>query len=152
VTPVAHLDPPQWDDVMAVNVTANYRLLRSLDLPLRASDAGRVALISSGAGHKADMSPFRAAYQVSKAALDTLGRTYAAETQNITNVRLTIVDPGVVRTRMRAQLMPGEDPMTLPTPEEIAPKILTVCLPSWTETGVNYDAPSGQTRRFRAPA
>ena len=151
VTPVGHLDPPKWDEALAVNVTANFRLLRSLDLPLRASDAGRVALISSGAGHKAEMSPYRAAYAVSKAALDALGRTYAAETRNVSQVRLTIVDPGLVRTRMRAQLMPGEDPMTLPTPEEVAPKILKVCLPSWTDTGGNYDTPTGQLRRFQAP-
>lgn len=151
ISPLAHIDPPQWDDVMAVNVTANYRLIRSLDLPLRASDAGRVVLMSSGAGNKSDLSPYRGLYATSKAALDAIGRTYAAETLNVSNVRVMIVNPGYVRTRMRAQVMPGEDPMSIPAPEEIAPKIVALCAPSHTETGKLYDVREDRYRSFRGP-
>ncbi len=152
VTPTPHIDPPKWDETLAINITANFRLIRSLDPLLRASDAGRVVAISSGAGNKADLSPFRAAYAVSKAGLDALFRTYAAETVNITAVRVTIVNPGTVRTRMRAALMPGEDPLSLPTPEEIAPKIARLCAPDWTQTGVLYDLREDKVKKFRAPA
>ena len=151
ISPLPHLDPKEWDKVMAVNVTANYRLIRSLDPLLRASDAGRVVLLTSGAGHKADLSPYRGLYATSKAALDAIGRTYAAETRTTSNVRVTLVTPGYVRTRMRAQVMPGEDPMTLPTPEDIAPQIVKLCAPSWTETGVLYDLPADAVRRFQGP-
>ena len=152
VTPLPHVDPPKWDEALAVNVTANFRLLRSLDPLLRISDAGRVVVISSGAGNKADLSPFKAVYAVSKAALDALFRTYAAEVANITHVKATIVNPGYVRTKMRAQLMPGEDPLTLPTPEEIAPKLVELCKPEWTHNGVLYDLREGKVKRFQGPA
>ena len=152
VSPLPHVDPPQFDEAMAINVTANWRLLRSLDSLLRASDAGRVALITSGAGHRADMPAYRGVYAATKAALEALGRTYAAETCNITKVRLTLVDPGRVRTRMRTQLMPGEDPQTLPTPEEIAPKILAACTPDWTHTGLLLEAQTGLVKAFQAPS
>ncbi|MDB5570322.1 MAG: Oxidoreductase [Hyphomicrobiales bacterium] len=152
VTPLAHLDPPQWDEVMAVNVTANYRLIRSLDLPLRTSPAGRAVFITSGSGSKADLAPYMGPYAVSKSALDTLARTYAAETRNTSSVRVTLVRPGHVRTRMRAQLMPGEDPLSLPTPEEIAPRILAACSADWTETGKILDVPTGAILSYRSPA
>ena len=92
------------------------------------------------------------ALPATKAALEALGRTYAAETRNITKVRVTLIDPGRVRTRMRTQLMPGEDPQTLPAPEEIAPKILKACTPDWTQTGVLLEAQSGAVKAFLAPA
>ena len=152
VTPLPHVDPPQFDEAMAINVTANWRLLRSLDSLLRASDAGRVALITSGAGHRADMPAYRGVYAATKAALEALGRTYAAEPCNITKVRVTLVDPGRVRTRMRAQLMPGEDPQSLPTPEEIAPKILAACTPGWTHTGLLLEAQTGLVKAFQTPS
>lgn len=152
VTPVAHIDPKQWEAVMAVNVTANYRMIRSLDPLLRASDAGRVVFISSGAGSKADLSPFRGLYATSKAALNAIARTYAAETVSVSSVKVMIVNPGYVRTKMRADLMPGEDPMTLPTPEDIAPQIVKLCLPSWQETGLLYDLPEDALKHFQGPA
>jgi NAD(P)-dependent dehydrogenase (short-subunit alcohol dehydrogenase family) len=152
ITPLPHLDPKEWDKVFAVNVTANYRLIRSLDVLLRASDAGRVVLMTSGAGNKAEMSPYRGLYATTKAALDAIGRTYAAETKTTSNVRVTMCNPGYVRTRMRAQVMPGEDPLTLPTPEDIAPKIVQLCTPAWTETGVLYDLAADKVRRFQGPA
>ena len=107
LTPLAHLDPKQWDEVMAINVTANMRLIRSLDLPLRSSDAGRVVLITSGAGHRTDFKPYWGPYAISKSAVDSIVRTYAAETVSLTPVRVMAFNPGPLRTRMRAQAMPG---------------------------------------------
>jgi NAD(P)-dependent dehydrogenase (short-subunit alcohol dehydrogenase family) len=152
ISPLPHIDPKEWDKVFAVNVTANYRLIRSLDMLLRASDAGRVVLMTSGNGHKAELSPYRGLYATTKAALDAIGRTYAAETKTTSNVCVNLITPGYVRTRMRAQAMPGEDPMTIPAPEEIAPKIVKLCTPEWTETGALYDLPADTVRRFQAPA
>jgi len=152
ITPLAHVDVKDWDNVMATNVTANWRLIRALDLPLRASDAGRVILMSSGAGNRAQFSPFWGPYAASKAAVDALARTYAAETVNITPIKVMAVDPGRLRTRMRAQAMPGEDPETLRTPEELAPHILKLCTPEWNETGKLYHFPSNMVLSFQGPA
>ena len=152
ITPLSHLDPKQWDDVMAVNVTANWRLIRSLDPLLRASDAGRVVLMSSAAGHKTQFAPYWGAYAASKAAVDALVRTYAAETVNTSAVKVMAVNPGPLRTRMRASAMPGEDPMTLKTPEDIAPKIAELCAPAWTQTGKLYDFPQDRVLSFQGPA
>ena len=151
ITPLAHIEPKQWDEVMAVNVTANYRLIRSLDMLLRRSDAGRVVMLSSGAGHRADLRPYWGAYAVSKAALDALARTYAAETASTSKVKVMAVNPGALRTRMRASAMPGEDPMTLKTPEELAPHIAAMCGPAWGETGKVFEFVSGRVMRFRGP-
>ena len=152
ITPLSHLDPKQWDDVMAVNVTANWRLIRSLDPLLRASDAGRVVLMSSAAGHKTQFAPYWGAYAASKAAVDALVRTYAAETATTSPVKVMAVNPGPLRTRMRAAAMPGEDPMSLKTPEDIAPKIAALCAPAWGETGKLYDFPQDRVLSFQGPA
>jgi NAD(P)-dependent dehydrogenase (short-subunit alcohol dehydrogenase family) len=151
VTPLAHVDPKQWDDVFAVNVTANWRLIRSLDVLLRASDAGRVVMISSGAGHKEKFAPYWGPYAASKAALDAIVRTYAAETVNVSAVKVMAANPGPLRTRLRAQAMPGEDPAMLRTPEDFAPKVLDMCRPNWTHTGMIYDFPRDRVLAFQAP-
>ena len=132
-------------------MTANWRLIRALDLPLRKSDAGRVILMSSAAGNRAEFSPFWGPYAASKAALDAIARTYAVETVNITPIRVMSVDPGRLRTKMRAQAVPGEDPMTLRTPEELAPHILKLCSPDWQETGKLYHFPSDTVLSFQGP-
>ena len=152
LSPLSHIDPPQWDDVFAVNVTANWRLIRALDVPLRAADAGRVVLVSSGAGHGAETKPYWGPYGASKAALDMLVRSYAAETRNVSKVKVMAVDPGPLRTKMRAAAMPGEDPSSLRTPEDLAPKILALCDPAWTETGRLYDFRGDRVLAFREPA
>jgi NAD(P)-dependent dehydrogenase (short-subunit alcohol dehydrogenase family) len=149
LTPLTHVDPAQWDDIIAVNVTANWRLIRSLDLPLRESDAGRVVLVTSGAAHQAR--PYWGPYAISKAALDALARTYAAETQATSNVKVMLVNPGPTRTRMRAAAMPGEDPASLPAPQELAPKIVALASPASNETGKLYDFPTDAVLDFRAP-
>ena len=152
ITPLAHLDPKQWDELLAVNVTANYRLIRSMDALLRASDAGRAVFISSGAAQRAELRPYWGGYAMSKAALDVLVRTYAAETATTSAVKVMTVNPGATRTRTRAKAMPGEDPATLPTPEEISPKIVELCRPGWQDTGCLFDIPTGKVLRFQAPA
>ena len=135
---------------MAVNVTANPRLIRSLDPLLRRSAAGRVAFITSGAGNRAELRAYWGPYATSNM-LNALARTYAAETVNTSNIRVMLINPGPLRTRMRATAMPGEDPLTLRAPEELAPKIVEMCSPNWTETGKLYDFPSDQVLSFRAP-
>ncbi|WP_134499527.1 SDR family NAD(P)-dependent oxidoreductase [Microvirga pakistanensis] len=140
LAPITHIDQPVWDEVMTVNVTANYRLIRSFDPLLRASDAGRAIFLTSGAAHKCNA--YWGTYAISKAALEALVRTYAAETVT-TPIRVMLVSPGPLRTSMRRAAMPGEDPLTLKTPEDLAPHIVKLALPSWTETGKIYDFPQG---------
>ena len=152
LTPIAHCDPDKWEQVFAINVTANYRLLRSLDPLLRASDAGRAVFVSSSAAQRADFVAFWGVYAASKAALDGIVRAYAAETANVSNVRAMSVNPGPLRTKMRASAMPGEDPLTLRTPEEFAPKLAELCAPEWTETGKIYDFPTDRVLRFQGAA
>ncbi len=151
ITPLSHIDPPNWDNVLAINLTANWRLIRSLDALLRTSDAGRAVFVTSGAGHKAEFSPYRGAYAVSKAGLEGLARTYAAETMNTSPVKVMLANPGPLRTKMRAALMPGEEPATLQTPEAFAPKLAALCQPSWTHTGQLYDFPTDKVLSFQAP-
>jgi NAD(P)-dependent dehydrogenase (short-subunit alcohol dehydrogenase family) len=141
ITPLAHVEPKAWDRVMAVNVTANWRLLRTLDPSLRASAAGRVVLVSSGAA--VNCTAYWGPYSVSKAALEALARTYAAETAT-TPVKVMLLNPGPLRTSMRAEAMPGEDPLTLKTPDDLAPWFVKLASPEWPETGKVFDFPRGQ--------
>lgn len=116
LSPTGHIDPATWQAVMDTNVTANFRLIRSLDPLLRRSEAGRAIFVTSGAG--AQPFAYWGAYGASKAALEMLVRVYAAETAK-TEVRVNLLSPGVVRTNMRAQAFPGEDPQSLPPPEAV---------------------------------
>jgi NAD(P)-dependent dehydrogenase (short-subunit alcohol dehydrogenase family) len=141
LTPLSHLEPRVWDDAMGVNVTANWRLIRALDALLRQSSAGRAVFVTTGAA--VSNPAYWGAYSVSKAALDALARTYAAETVK-TNVRVSLVNPGPIRTKMRADAMPGEDPATLPSPDEFARALLPLCLPSHAVTGASYDFRQGR--------
>ena len=149
LAPLPHLDQPVWDAVMAVNVTANWRLIRALDPLLRASDAGRALFLTSGAAHKA--TAYWGVYAVSKAALDALVRTYAAETAQ-SPVRVMLVNPGPLRTAMRRAAMPGEDPETLRTPDDLAPHLVRLSAPDWTETGRIYDFPTDRVLSPQPPA
>ena len=113
LSPMGDYTPKMWDDVMAVNLTANWRLIRAFDKLLRASEAGRAVFVTSGVA-RADVM-YWGPYAVSKAGLERMVKTYALEVKH-TKVRANILDPGGVRTKMRAQAKPGEDPMTLPAP------------------------------------
>ncbi|MES1152727.1 MAG: SDR family NAD(P)-dependent oxidoreductase [Dongia sp.] len=132
ITPVGHIEPKEWQRVLDVNLTANWRLIRSLDPLLRLSDAGRAIFVSSAAARGARA--FWGTYAISKAALEMLVTTYAEEIKQ-TKVRANLIDPGRTRTGMRAQAYPGEDPMTLPTPEQIAEKFLPLALPDFDGNG-----------------
>jgi NAD(P)-dependent dehydrogenase (short-subunit alcohol dehydrogenase family) len=149
LSPLGHVQPNAWDEVMAVNVTANWRLIAAMDPLLKYSDAGRVVFLSSGVAALA--LAYWGPYAVSKTALETLARTYAAETAT-TNVRVNVFAAGPVRTRMRAQAMPGEDPMTLETPDKVAEKIVALCLPSMQESGKLYSYQKGKFLDFQPPA
>src|SRR3979411_1916783 len=130
-SPLGHIELKPWNDVMAVNVTANFQLIRCMEPLLKASDAGRAVFITSAAATKA--SAYRGPYAASKAALETLVRAWANETAS-TPLRINLFDPGPIRTRMRATVFPGEDPLTLDTPEQAAELIVPMCTPDWSKT------------------
>ena len=132
ISPLGHVEPKTWDEVMAVNVTANWRLIRSLDPLLRRAEAGRALFVSSGAAksRRAYWGP----YSVSKAALEALVETYARETET-TAIKANLLDPGKTRTAMRARAMPGEDPDTLPRPDKVAADALTLLTPDVSQSG-----------------
>ena len=148
-SPLDHILPASWDEALAINLTANWHLIRATDRLLRRAPAGRAVFMTSGAA--TNVRAYSGTYSVSKAALNALARTYAAET-DATPVRVNLFNPGPTRTRMRAQVMPGEDPMTLPTAEEVAEKILDLCLPNFSETGKLYDYRAGKLLEFLPPA
>jgi len=132
LTPVAHIEPRDWAEVMAVNLTASWRLIRSCDPPLRASDAGRAVFVTSGRVLRPRA--YWGMYGAAKAGMEHLVMTWAQEVE-ATPLRVNLVDPGVVATKMRAAAMPGEDPTTLPQPADVAPSIAALCLPSETRHG-----------------
>ena len=132
LSPIGHIDPQTFERVMAVNVTANWRLIRSLDPLLQRSDAGRAIFVTSGISRR--VIPYWSLYATSKAALDMMVATYAAECTH-TKVRVNLYNPGPTRTGMRAQAFPGEDPASLPPPEARAEGLIRLALPSCTMNG-----------------
>jgi NAD(P)-dependent dehydrogenase (short-subunit alcohol dehydrogenase family) len=148
-TPLSHLEPKEWDNVIAVNVTANWQLIRCMDALLQRSEAGRAVFLTSGVAHygRAYWGP----YAASKAALEAMLRSYAAETAT-TNVRVNLYAPGPTRTRMYLGAFPGIDPETLPTPEQVAKPIVPLCLPACTESGKIYNFREGRFLEYRPPA
>ncbi|HEY5106866.1 MAG TPA: SDR family NAD(P)-dependent oxidoreductase [Caulobacteraceae bacterium] len=123
--PVAHIPPAIWDGVLAANLTCAFRLIRSLEPLLRASDAGRAIFLTSAAAVRPRA--FWGAYAATKAALEALARCWADEVA-ISPVRVALVDPGAMRTRMREQAFPGEDPGALTHPSEIGPLIVELAM------------------------
>ena len=148
-SPLGHIEMKPWNDVMAINVSANFQLIRCMEPLLRQSDAGRAVFITSAAASQANA--YLGPYAASKAALETLARAWAQETAN-TPLRVNLFNPGPTRTRMRATVFPGEDPQTLQAPDQVAELILPMCAPAWTDTGKLYDYPSRALLGFRAPA
>jgi NAD(P)-dependent dehydrogenase (short-subunit alcohol dehydrogenase family) len=136
LTPVSHLDPKVFQDALDVNVTANYRMIRSFDPLLKRSDAGRVVFITSGAARK--HTAFWGCYAATKAALESLALTYADECET-TAVRVNLFSPGPLRTAMRTKAMPGEDPETLNKPEVVVPAILDLLSADCTRNGERID-------------
>jgi NAD(P)-dependent dehydrogenase (short-subunit alcohol dehydrogenase family) len=139
LTPLAHVDPKVWDDAIAINLTSNYRLIRSMDALLQAADHGRAVFVTSGLAQKCF--PYWGTYSIGKAALEALVKTYAAEVATSSR-RANCFSPGPTRTKMRATAMPGEDPEILPTAETVSAQIVAMCLPDFTDNGGvwKYDA------------
>jgi NAD(P)-dependent dehydrogenase (short-subunit alcohol dehydrogenase family) len=132
LTPLSNLEPKMFQELIDINVTANWRLIRSLDPLLKKSDAGRALFVTTGAARK--HMPFWGAYAITKAALESLVLTYAAECAS-TNVKANLLSPGPMRTRMRAKAMPGEDPQSLQPPEAVASMIVEWLSPACTKNG-----------------
>jgi len=137
LTPLAHMDPKTFQEVLDVNLTANWRLIRSLDPLLRLSDAGRVLFVTSGAARK--HIAYWGAYALSKSALEILALTYAVECET-TNIKVNLLNPGPMRTLMRMKAMPGEDPAYLVKPEDMAFKVIEMLSPNYdrSETIINF--------------
>ncbi|MBO0905794.1 SDR family NAD(P)-dependent oxidoreductase [Jiella sonneratiae] len=149
LSPIGHIEAKVFEKTMTVNVTATWRLIRSLDPLLRASDAGRAIVMSSGAAHSAKA--YWSLYAATKAACEAMVRSWANETMN-TQLRVNAVNPGATRTRMRAEAMPGEDPKTLPTAREVAAKIVPLAFPDVTETGKIFDVRENRFLTYQNPA
>ncbi|RYC17794.1 SDR family NAD(P)-dependent oxidoreductase [Ciceribacter ferrooxidans] len=148
ISPIGHVEAKVFEKVMTINVTATWRLIRSVEPLLAKSDQGRALIMSSAAAHKCR--PFWGPYSASKAAVEALARTWAGETQRLP-LRVVSVDPGATRTAMRAQAMPGEDPSTLPHPSEVAARILPLCGPELTETGKLFAVRENRLVDYRMP-
>jgi NAD(P)-dependent dehydrogenase (short-subunit alcohol dehydrogenase family) len=142
LSPVGHIQPEVWDRTFALNVTANWRLLRAFDPLLRRSEAGRVIFMTSGATRR--LRAFWGVYSASKAALEALAITYAREMER-TSVRVNLVNPGATRTKMRALAFPGEDPESLPAPDHICDTLIRLAEPGFAGTGL-WIGPDGQAQ------
>ena len=123
LSPIHHYDPKIWDEVMGINLTANYRLIRSLDPLLRLSKSGRVIFISSNISDGSH--PYWGAYAASKAALETIAKVYSAETEQL-DLKINILDPGKTRTNLRAGAFPGEDPSKNKSSDEVMHFVLKI--------------------------
>ncbi|MBZ9840777.1 SDR family NAD(P)-dependent oxidoreductase [Mesorhizobium sp. CA5] len=148
ISPIGHVEAKTFEKVMTINVTATWRLIRSVDPLLRLSDAGRAIILSSNAAHSARA--FWAPYAASKAAVETMMRSWAHEAESLP-LRVNAADPGATRTAMRAQAMPGEDPETLPHPSEIARRIVPLASPELKETGLIFQAKHNRFVAYRQP-
>ena len=133
LSPVAHHAPDDWEEAFAVNLTANWRLIRACDPLLRMAEAGRALFTTSGITQ--GIHPYWGPYAASKAALETMVKTWAAEVANTTRLRINLIDPGVVATRMRTIAFPGEDPTKLAQPDDVAATFLAACLPACDQHG-----------------
>ena len=148
ISPIGHIEAKVFEKVMLTNVTATWRLIRSVEPLLLKSDAGRALILSSGAPHKCR--PFWGAYSASKAAVEALARTWAAEQQR-NALCVNSIDPGATRTAMRAQAVPGEDPTTLPHPSEVAAAILPLASSDMNETGRLFVVRENRFVDYRMP-
>jgi NAD(P)-dependent dehydrogenase (short-subunit alcohol dehydrogenase family) len=132
LTPLAHVEPKVWDESLAINLTSNYRLIRSMDALLQAAPHGRAVFVTSGLAYKCY--PYWGTYSIGKAALEALMKTYAAEVAT-SNIRVNCFSPGPTRTKMRATAMPGEDPETLPSAEDVSAQIIPMCMADFSDNG-----------------
>ncbi|VAW14542.1 Oxidoreductase, short-chain dehydrogenase/reductase family [hydrothermal vent metagenome] len=145
LTPIGHIDLASWDQLLAVNLTANWRLIRSMDPLLRQSNAGRAIFVTSGAARTSKA--YWGGYAITKSALDQMVKTYAAETIK-TKVTANLLDPGPVATAMRTKAMPGEDPATIPAPQDIAPQFVAMSRPDFTTSGATFALGNGTWQKI----
>jgi NAD(P)-dependent dehydrogenase (short-subunit alcohol dehydrogenase family) len=131
-SPLGHIDPTLWQEIIDLNLTANWRLIRAMDPLLRGAPYGRAIFVTSGIAR--NPRAYWGPYAVSKAGLEVLVKTYAAECEK-TNVRANLIGPGVVRTRLRARVFPGEDPMSLPPPETVTEAFILLALDECERNG-----------------
>ena len=132
LSPMSHIDPAVWDRTLALNLTANWRLIRIMEPLLRLSPAGRAMFVTSGASD--GKHPYWGIYAVSKAGLESMVKTWAGEL-NKTRLRVNLINPGPTRTRMRAEAYPGEDPMKLKTPDDVTEDFVKLAMASDTRHG-----------------
>ncbi|MBP1843655.1 NAD(P)-dependent dehydrogenase (short-subunit alcohol dehydrogenase family) [Rhizobium petrolearium] len=148
ISPLGHIEAKVFEKVMTTNVTATWRLIRSVEPLLVKSDAGRAILLSSGVA--SNPRAFWGAYAMSKAAIENMGRIWAEETAH-TSLKVNLVNPGATRTAMRAQAVPGEDPEMLPHPSEVAEKILFLASPDMQESGRLFVVRENRFVDFKSP-
>ena len=149
LSPLDHYEPKEFDNMLAVNVTANWQLIRCMNALLQRSTAGRAVFVTSGVAHSGRA--YWGPYAASKAALEALVRAYASECER-TPVRANLFAPGPTRTRMYRAAFPGIDPETLPAPEEVAKAMLPMCTETCTENGKIYGFRAGKFLAFHAPS
>jgi NAD(P)-dependent dehydrogenase (short-subunit alcohol dehydrogenase family) len=143
LSPLGHITSDAWREVLDINLTANWHLIRAVDPLIRLSDAGRAIFVSSGAALARNA--YWGPYAASKAGLEALAKTWARELAD-TPVKVNLISPGAIRTGMRAKAFPGEDPMSLKTPEDVVPLFLKLADPAFAETGNVYDFRTGEVR------
>ncbi|EFH34359.1 SDR family NAD(P)-dependent oxidoreductase [Brucella abortus] len=149
ISPIGHVEAKTFEKVMNINVTSVWRLIRSVDPLLRASDTGRAIMLSSGVAHSCRA--FWGPYAASKAAVEVMARCWAEETKKM-KLKINSVNPGATRTAMRAQAMPGEDPETLPTPQSVAEKIVKLADPKLEVTGKLFDVRQDRFLDYHMPS
>ena len=143
LSPLGHITSDAWREVIDINLTANWHIIRSVDPLIRRSDAGRAVFVSSGAALARNA--YWGPYSASKAGLEALAKTWALELAE-TPAKVNIVNPGPIRTGMRAKAFPGEDPATLKTPDDIVPLFLRLADPSFDQSGKIFDFRTGEVR------
>ncbi|WP_375676194.1 MULTISPECIES: SDR family NAD(P)-dependent oxidoreductase [unclassified Bartonella] len=148
LSPIAHIENTVFEDVFQINLFSQWRLMKAVEPLLRESDAGRAILLSSSVAHAAR--PFWGAYAASKAALEVIARCWAEELKQ-TPIKINCVNPGATRTAMRAEAMPGEDPQTLPSPQEVAKKIVHLLSPDLKETGKLFNVHKNRFVNYHIP-
>ena len=149
LSPLGHIEPKDWDNLFAVNVKANWQLIRTMDPLLKRPQAGRAVFVTSGLSWF--NRPYTGGYAATKSAVNTLAQIYAAESAT-SNLRVNLFNPGPTRTQMYASGWPGADPATLSAPEDVAKAIVPLCLPSCTESGKCWDYRAGKFLEFQRPA
>jgi NAD(P)-dependent dehydrogenase (short-subunit alcohol dehydrogenase family) len=147
--PLRDVDPKPFEEALSVNLTAQWRLLKAVDPALRLSDAGRALFMTSSVTTR--VRGYWGPYTITKGALEMLARTYAEETKAATPVKVMLINPGGMRTKMRASAVPGEDPMILPEPKLLVPHLVAMAQADWSETGKLFDFPSKSVKSYQQP-